>query len=148
MARVLSKIRTMRTIFRGLLSVVLFVACSNDSSPTPPDAQNDAMPGNTVCGGFSPMPCAATEYCDYSSNSCGVSDDTGICKPRPQFCPAVADPPVCGCNGMVYSSDCAAYLDGTDINTRSSCSVVTAPSARHEHGRRDDTHDLEQYLRQ
>jgi hypothetical protein len=132
----------MRTILLGLC---LLVACGgNDPTPTPapgePDAATtpppDGLPvpndGGEVrsCGGFAGMPCAAREYCDYPENTCGVADGTGTCKPRPAACPAlVAAREVCGCDSKVHASECAAGVDGTDLNANGSCDKVAGKFA-------------------
>ena len=39
--------------------------------------------GPVFCGGDVGTQCAADEYCDYPSNSCGFADEGGKCKPKP-----------------------------------------------------------------
>jgi Kazal-type serine protease inhibitor domain len=69
----------------------------------------------TICGGFPGTPCAATEYCDYGTGyPCGGADNTGVCRPRPLVCSPIAGT-VCGCDGKVYESKCAANANGTDV---------------------------------
>lgn len=74
----------------------------------------------SVCGGFSGMLCGATEYCDYPNDMCGATDGQGVCRLRPEGCD-LNYAPVCACDGMVYSNDCAAATAGVDISTISSC---------------------------
>lgn len=126
-----------------LCVVFLMGACggSGRTNPTPdPDAQvpddgsTDAPPPPSAsCGGRLGEGCAANEYCDYPDNSCGVADQPGSCKRRPDACPLTAEAgslevaalvgrPVCGCDGKVHPSDCLAYSDGTDLNA-SGCTV-------------------------
>jgi hypothetical protein len=120
MARYLRYERVMRTILLGL---VLLVACGTNRH------QLDADPGDSsgeggggeVCGGFFPRPCAATEYCDYPDNDCGIADQTGICRPRPVVCPPVLGRPICGCDGMVHSDECSTYTTGTDLDANGGC---------------------------
>ena len=121
-----------------LLSLCLLVACgSSDRTPPPiepdapvtptPDAPPVPIDGPEVrtCGGFANAKCAANEYCDYTENSCGVADGAGTCHPRPVACPAiVAEREVCGCYGKVHASECAAAVDGTDLNANGSCDKV------------------------
>lgn len=103
-----------------VFSFAFFVACGNNR----PGPGGDGPPGNRICGGLAPRPCAATEYCDFANNSCGSGDQTGICRPRPEFCPLVAGPPTCGCNDMVYPNECIVSRDGaTDLNARGTCAI-------------------------
>jgi hypothetical protein len=66
----------------------------------------------TVCAPS--LPCALGERCVDPSSSCGQSSVAGACAPIPSSC---NDPPqpVCGCDGGVYASACAAALAGVDI---------------------------------
>lgn len=100
------------------LSLLLscLVACSDDDVVAPPGG---------ACGGFSGAECGANEYCDYPQNTCGVTDETGVCKPRPDACPLlfVAEP-TCGCDGVVYGSACDATEAGTDLNAAGGCAVT------------------------
>jgi hypothetical protein len=150
----------MRTTLLGLAFVI---ACggSGRTNPEPePDAQEPADatiagdgPPGAACGGFSARPCAANEYCDFPLNTCGVADETGTCKRRPDACPLI-DPtgedrppfggpagaavevptprdstssivgrPVCACDLKVHPSDCLAFSDGFDLNANGSCDV-------------------------
>lgn len=100
------------------LSLLLscLVACSDDNSV--------AEPGG-ACGGLVGAECGANEYCDRPRNTCGVTDEPGTCKPRPDACPRllVAEP-TCGCDGVVYGSACEANEAGTDLNASGSCAVA------------------------
>lgn len=65
--------------------------------------------------------CAADEYCDWSSNSCGAADfDTGTCQPRPEVCD-VEYQPVCGCDGVVHGNECGANGAGADVDASGAC---------------------------
>jgi hypothetical protein len=112
----------------NLLALVFLVACDHHDTQLSdtPDGSQDA-----VCGGFAAGRCAATEYCDYANNQCGIADQTGTCKPRPEACPLIAGRPVCGCDGNAHASECAAYADGVDLNARGTCA---APSGWFECG--------------
>ena len=63
--------------------------------------------GGAVCGGFAGTPCAADEWCDFATNDCGGSDNTGTCRTRPIACDDNLDP-VCGCDGQTYGNACEA----------------------------------------
>jgi len=122
------------------LFLVLLTACGGDDRPAvdaPPgsgdaggdasiDAPNDE--GGAACGGIVSIPCADDEYCDYVANNCGIADGAGRCKRRPDACPlnasdsaALIAEPTCACDGKVYSSECAAYAEGQDVNANGSC---------------------------
>lgn len=61
-------------------------------------------------------------YCDYSSNNCGATDETGRCMPRPESCPPLLVPErTCGCDGNVYSSPCEVALAGADLDQSGAC---------------------------
>jgi hypothetical protein len=80
--------------------------------------------GDEVCGGFTGKGCTDDAYCDFPDGSCGSTDATGVCKPRPAGC-SEGDHPTCGCDGKVYSSACAAASAGTDVNVLASCPAPT-----------------------
>ncbi len=79
----------------------------------------DAAPAQS-CGGLLGAACAATDYCDYPTDSCGIADQQGICKPRPTACPAVVMP-VCACDGVTYGNACEAALAGHDLDAAGGC---------------------------
>jgi hypothetical protein len=100
----------------------------------PGDAAIDAAstidgPAIRTCGGLANRKCAADEYCDYEVNNCGVADSDGTCQPRPVACPAILAQEVCGCDGKVHSSECAAYVSGTDLNANGTCDKVAGKFA-------------------
>jgi hypothetical protein len=110
----------------SLLCFLVLVACGSDSNGTDAGAGGDATGDGrqgTGCGGIAGRPCAATEYCDFAGNHCGVGDQTGTCQPRPSACPAVIGPPICGCDGQVHPGECATYYTGTDLNANGSCTT-------------------------
>ena len=111
----------MRTMLLTSPSFLLLVACCG-THPNPGTGEPPAS--KKLCGGLVGRSCAATEYCDYANNSCGDGDQTGTCKPRPEFCTAIEGPPTCACNGMLYHSECGAYRNGSDLNARGTCNVA------------------------
>src|SRR5215813_3378517 len=115
-----------------LLGLVFLLACGGSRSPSTSDASGpgdgaagdgaggDGAPSGSVCGGFADPPCSATEYCDYPDNGCGIGDQTGTCKPRPDLCPlgaaapAIAATPTCACDSNIHGSECDAAQAGFD----------------------------------
>jgi hypothetical protein len=73
-----------------------------------------------VCGGKIGKLCLDTEYCDYTTNNCGVFDDSGLCKPRPDACPDIYSP-TCACDGKVHGNPCDAAGAGFDVNDNGGC---------------------------
>ncbi len=81
-------------------------------------------PGEQLCGGFAGAVCDADEYCDFAANTCGATDEQGVCKPRPVGCPDVlVFMANCACDGMVYGSECDVYAAGSDRNALGSCTL-------------------------
>jgi hypothetical protein len=111
-----------------LVYLVFLAACGGGSHGTLDASTGDGGGSGALCGGFGGKQCAATEYCDYSQNTCGTADEAGTCRPRPDVCPASAAPdlvatPTCACNGMVYANDCEAARAGADVSGRGGCTV-------------------------
>lgn len=61
--------------------------------------------------------CGATEFCDFAT-SCGT--EGGVCMPRPSDCPTDGEP-VCGCDGLTYSSGCEAARGGVGVRHSGGC---------------------------
>lgn len=77
-------------------------------------ARTGCGPEMRPCGGFAGLVCDPDEWCDYPDGSfCGGTDETGVCRPRPDTCPPVIDE-VCGCDGVLYTSACDANASGYD----------------------------------
>jgi hypothetical protein len=122
----------MRTYLACTLFLVA-VACGSDSNRTTnPDggSSDGGSPGSGVaCGGLAGGKCAVDEFCDYAANTCGVADEGGTCKTRPNLCPLgapadIAGRAYCGCDGKVYSGQCTMNMNGTDLNANATCDVT------------------------
>lgn len=80
-----------------------------------------AKPDGVVCGGLAGDPCSETEYCAYEpGQACGELDASAVCRPRPDACDAILAP-VCGCDGVEYTSDCEAARAGTGVANTGAC---------------------------
>lgn len=105
-------------------------ADTTDTDPSDTDAtDSDTDTGGAVCGN---LLCTNTEYCDWGVNSCGLDRfDEPVCTPIPDGCVGVLEDPACGCDGIVYSGECAAAVLGVDVDEDNSC---TAPDGFFECG--------------
>jgi hypothetical protein len=94
-----------------LFSSLLVVACNEPGAPgSGEETGTTETTGGPDCGEST---CASDEYCDWLDNKCGTVPDTPMCRPRPEDC-GTGDP-VCGCDGEVHPSECAANVAGTDL---------------------------------
>jgi hypothetical protein len=76
----------------------------------------------TVCGGLGGITCAANEFCDFTPDTCGAGDLTGVCTIRPDGCPEL-EQPTCGCDGAIHGNSCEAQAAGTDVSENGGCLV-------------------------
>ncbi len=73
------------------------------------------------CGGIAGAQCPSNEWCDFPADQvCGYVDGMGVCRSRPQGCPADC-PGVCGCDGSFYCNECTANAAGVDITGGQEC---------------------------
>lgn len=78
--------------------------------------------GETRCGAET---CGPDEWCDWPQNGCGNSGaEQGTCVPRPEPCPEIPSPRVCGCDGMMYPSACEAQRAGVDVSVDGGCPLI------------------------
>jgi hypothetical protein len=112
-----------------LACVILVGACGGSDESLPPvsdastiDGAGDDVDGATgdLCGGIGGVPCDTGEWCDYPDDSCGIDDGSGTCTSVPTVCKPLEEP-VCGCDGTVYVTDCAAAMAGFDVSAAGSC---------------------------
>jgi hypothetical protein len=84
-------------------------------------AKDGACDGGTTCGGLGGLSCGSDEFCDYPREAqCGITDQTGICAPKPTVCDAVYSP-VCGCDSKTYGSACEANGQGISVAATGTC---------------------------
>lgn len=82
-----------------------------------------------TCGGFIGLDCPGDKWCNFDESvaPCGNADVSGRCVARPMGCDLLYAP-VCGCDGAVYSNECAANAAGMDITGDTSCFPVEIDS--------------------
>jgi hypothetical protein len=64
--------------------------------------------------------CRSDQLKVYAPGLCGKGKKPGVCAPKPVSC-AGPYAPVCGCDGQVYDSECAAHASGIDVSTTGGC---------------------------
>lgn len=89
-------------------------------------AHAGACETNAFCGGFGGIECGPGEFCNLDQ-SCGIADQSGICQAIPAACPDVWAP-VCGCNGVTYSSECDAHAAGASVASQGECNAPPGAS--------------------
>jgi hypothetical protein len=90
-----------------------------DASYCPGTGGAGGGPGSS-CGGIAGTPCPTGYYCDFPDKLCGGNDNLGTCiSAPPDKC--AGDGEVCGCDGKVYPSTCAAELAGVDVSLQGFC---------------------------
>ncbi len=86
------------------------------------------------CGGFTGLLCDEGEYCHFElDQTCGFADQTGVCKPSPDFCIELFAP-VCGCNGETYGNECKANAAGTSKAAAGECAPPAGSACETEGG--------------
>ncbi len=77
--------------------------------------------GSTDCGGLLGLQCADGEFCNFPPGAfCGAADQTGTCTSIPQACTREFNP-VCGCDGLTYSTACVANSEGVSVASPGEC---------------------------
>jgi hypothetical protein len=83
-----------------------------------------------VCGGPSGMVCEDDQFCEPPPG-CG-DFDMGRCQDIPEVCTDDLAP-VCGCDGMTYSNDCARRSAGVGVEHRGECVEPPVDCASNDH---------------
>ncbi|MBT9559683.1 MAG: hypothetical protein IV100_26875 [Myxococcales bacterium] len=105
------------------------LAC--DAGAIAVDDDGDSCPDRCealVCSGAVPCPSGAWCEADLGQPVCG---GTGRCAPTSVACSA-ASLPVCGCDGVIHASACAAAIAGVAWQSAPACSPPPTPCARNE----------------
>lgn len=82
------------------------------------------------CGTLLALPCPDGSFCNTAAGQCptalgGLNTKGGVCKIKPDMCAQNVDP-VCGCDGVDYSNECAASLKGVSIAAKGECTKGSA----------------------
>ncbi len=110
-----------QTIAPLALVSLLLVACDEDGRGGMFPVDGGGGSGR-ACGGFAGATCSADEFCDFAADTCGVADEQGRCRARPDACDDQFEP-VCGCDGVIHANACDANAAGTDVSSLGSCPV-------------------------
>jgi Kazal-type serine protease inhibitor-like protein len=73
-----------------------------------------------TCGGIAGIQCDAGLACQFPSGQCNTADLAGTCVAVPEVCPKQG-PPVCGCDGKTYPSECDLLKAGVHQDRKGDC---------------------------
>jgi hypothetical protein len=86
-----------------------------------PPRDGGAGGAGAPCGGFVGLSCGPGLFCLEPRGQCvTVADGTGTCTARPGICPGLYSP-VCGCDRVTYSNECAAHAAGRSVASAGAC---------------------------
>ncbi len=95
-------------------------ACSANQQGVNVRSKGECETGEEAC--TVDLPCAdPSQFCELPAGTCGENGAEGTCTPRPLMCDFAEDSPVCGCDGMTYTSDCIRQLRGTSLLHEGAC---------------------------
>lgn len=84
------------------------------------DGQVDEDCSSQECGGLLGKNCPPGQYCRFLVGVCSSAEPDGVCTPYPEDCNDVYFP-VCGCNMVTYTSDCAAAEKKVSVLKTGTC---------------------------
>lgn len=83
--------------------------------------------GSTRCAGLAGLKCPAGQYCEFMPGFCHYPDAEGTCAARPTTGCTLEYVPVCGCDGNLYSNDCARRSAGVSKLNDGMCNGEGCP---------------------
>ena len=86
----------------------------------PAVAAGQAQTGQ-ACGGVGALTCLDGQACRYAAGKCDTADLAGTCVVVPVTCPKQAGPPVCGCDGETYASECELLKADAKLSRTGAC---------------------------
>lgn len=116
-------------VLAGSLSLIAVADCGYDWTVVPsddPDGVDTKTPDNNTSGSTSgkvpgklatctsSTDCGAGQYCAFADHKCGLGAKEGECDvlSSKEKCAGEASESVCGCNGSIFPSRCAAQTLG------------------------------------
>ena len=106
---------------RAAAALALIAVVGSGCRQPSPAPHRDAGGATTAARPCSPAaPCPSGDYCAYTPGLCGKGKHPGTCQPRPAAC-SDSGAPVCGCDGRVHESACAAHAAGVDLAVMGGC---------------------------
>ena len=112
------------TPVKVFFAALLLAACSGDESPDPTGGAGGSSTLGEACD--ESAECGSAELCQPQGYTCGDDSFGSVCAERPTDCSGATPLPVCGCDGEIYDSLCAAEAAGVGAALYSN--VCTAPT--------------------
>lgn len=123
----------MRNLALAFIGVVALVGCTKETPPAAdkpadaaPAAVGDKVGTGMACGGLQSVGCASDkDFCQLEAGACATTvNASGVCTVKPEICPEDFAP-VCGCDGVTYSSACKAAANGANVAAEGACKTPT-----------------------
>ncbi len=118
--------------FKLVLVSALFAFACTPPSPEVSFERRTGPAAQTFCNDAGGLHCGKDQYCHFEKDGfCGMADNLGVCKQRPEMCIDVFEP-VCGCDGKTYFDPCEAHMAGTSVDHEGNCKVEGEETACNE----------------